>query len=472
MSEPEQHRSSPDFRSFLRSLGCLLALAFVVFDLLVALAWWQRAALVRWARPHLARLGLERVVIKEVKVPVPVEKRVEVVREVPVADPLPPKFVARREVDVAGLFNGIEIQTKLETLPGGFASLERLSPEAYRAQFQLQVKVPKPNTSLAELTRLDPQLGSLLPDLNAMLASARVSPFFYGLYDNKARLVQRDLTRLNKALDRHNFYDCETILELQHPGSRRRALLIQSEMDVVCDGSDGDRMPVMQEAIHQSDYYQPFTSYAWPKRGKVPNPLLARWQARLAQVESELKGLALGSSRQAGLRETRDRLKLEIADMKARSSLVADMDPFMVLSLVFRGQQGRNAHTPQMGDLAVILHGGRIFPVICGDYGPSAKMGEASLLVAQALNAKATPYRRPESDLRVSYVIFPGTARKPNGPPDLATLESDCLKLLGEIGAPDAAAFLHRWQSGADAAKMGPPWPVPTAPASSAPLQR
>jgi hypothetical protein len=76
-----------------------------------------------------------------------------------------------------------------------------------------------------------------------------------------------------KILDRHNFYDTETILELTHPATQRRTLLIQSEMDVVADGSDGDRMPTLDEYIYISDYYQPFTSYAWPKATKTPNPL-------------------------------------------------------------------------------------------------------------------------------------------------------------------------------------------------------
>lgn len=443
-----------------RALAGLALLMLAALLTAAVLLWVNRASLRNWLRPQLSRWGLERVVVREVKVPVMVEKKVEVIREVPVADPLPSQFVPRQEVDVASLFNGIEIATELKTLPGGFASLERLNPKAYQAQFQLQVRVPKANASMEELSRIDPQLRGLLPDLQAMLPTARVSGFFHRLYENKAKLVQRDLTRLNRALDRHNFYDCETILELTHPQSMRKALLIQSEMDVVCDGSDGDRMPVMQEAIHQSDYYQPFTSYAWGKRGKVPNPLLSRWQQRLDGVEKQMKSSAMGAEKLKALRQLRDQLRLEISDMKSRSSLVADLDPFIVLSLVFRGQELRNAHTPQMGDYAVVIHNGRMFPAICGDYGPSAKMGEASLLLAQAVNNKATPYRRPESDLRVSYVVFPGTARKPNGPPDLLLWQRECASLLKELGCPNAASQLHAWKP--EPVFCGPPWPVPS----------
>ena len=98
-----------------------------------------------------------------------------------------------------------------------------------------------------------------------MLTTAKVSGFYHKLYENKTASIQRDITRLNKILDRHNFFDCETILELTHPTSKRKTLLVQSEMDVVADGSDGDRMATLDEYIYMSDYYQPTTSYAWPK---------------------------------------------------------------------------------------------------------------------------------------------------------------------------------------------------------------
>jgi hypothetical protein len=98
--------------------------------------------------------------------------------------------------------------------------------------------------------------------------------------------------------------------------------------------------------------------------------------------------------------------------MKARSSLIAEKDPFVVISLLFRGYGDQNKFTPQIGDYAAVIHEGKIYPAICGDYGPSFKMGEASLLMAKTVNPKATPYIRPESDLKVTYLIFPGTAEK------------------------------------------------------------
>ena len=50
----------------------------------------------------------------------------------------------------------------------------------------------------------------------------------------------------------------ETMLELKHPASGRKVLLVQSEMDVNVDGSDGDRLLPVDMT---SSTFQPFTSY-------------------------------------------------------------------------------------------------------------------------------------------------------------------------------------------------------------------
>ncbi|HEY1084065.1 MAG TPA: glycoside hydrolase family 75 protein, partial [Prosthecobacter sp.] len=378
-------------------------------------------------------------VVKEVEVPVPTEviKEVvkEVVKEVPAPPPpLPDNYVPRKDVDVSTFYNGITIKTNLITEQGTFASVERKDPEAYKAEFQLSIRVPKANQSLDELSRINPQLPSLLPGLKEMLPAAKVSGFYHKLYENKTNGIQRDITRLNRILDRHNFFDCETILEMVHPASNRKALLIQSEMDVVADGSDGDRMPTLDEYIYMSDYYQPFTSYAWAKQTKTPNPLLARWEERLKKAKENFAVKGLTAERNRELKALIDQLGLEIAEMKARSSLIAEKDPFIVLSLLFRPYAATNKHTPSIGDYAVVIHEGKMYPAICGDYGPSHKMGEASLLMAKTVNPKATPYRRPESDLKVTYLIFPGTAEKPNTAPNLEHWHEKCAAYLQEIG--------------------------------------
>ena len=185
-----------------------------------------------------ARESKERVINKETvitkEVPVVTEIVKEVIKEVPgPPPPLPEKYIPRKSVDIASLYNGITIKTDLMTEQGGYASLERLDPEAYKVQFQVSIRIPKANQSLEELARINQHLPTLLPGLGGMLATSKVSPFYHKLYDNKTNLVEKDLTRLTKVLDRHNFFDCETILELASPTTQRKALLIQSEMDVV-----------------------------------------------------------------------------------------------------------------------------------------------------------------------------------------------------------------------------------------------
>ncbi|MFN0078808.1 MAG: glycoside hydrolase family 75 protein [Prosthecobacter sp.] len=412
-----------------------------------------------------ARSTKERIITRDVmrdvikEVPVVKEVTKEVIREV--QPPLPDKYIARKDIDVASLFNGITVKTNLLTEQGSFASLERLDPESYKAEFQLSIRVPKANQTMVELSRINKHLPALLPELNAMLPAAKVSGFYHKLYENKTSRVQNDLTRLNRILDRHNYYDTETILELTHPTTQRRTLLIQSEMDVVADGSDGDRMPTLSEYIYLSDYYQPFTSYAWAKTTKNPNPLLAKWEERLKKAQDEFAQKGLGAARNRELNAIISTLKIEISEMKARSSLIAEKDPFVVISLLFRGYGDQNKFTPQIGDYAAVIHEGKIYPAICGDYGPSFKMGEASLLMAKTVNPKATPYIRPESDLKVTYLIFPGTAEKERSAPDLAKWREKCQTLLGEIGGIGSGYVLHTWDE---------PFKKPeTPPATSAP---
>lgn len=437
-----------------------------------------------------AKETTERIVTKDhiVTKEVPVVKEVikEVVKEVPAPPPpLPDKFIPRKEVDIATLFNGITVKTDLLTEQGTFASLEALDPEAYKVQFQVSVRVPKANQSLEELRRINPKLPDMLPGLESLLATSKVSAFYNKLYDNKTSLVKRDLTRLTKILDRHNFFDCETILELADAKTQRRALLIQSEMDVVADGSDGDRMATLDDSISLSDYYQPFTSYAWPKQTKTPNPLLARWESRLSAAKEERAKKTTSAERSRQLKSAIDQLTLEIKDMKSRSSLIADKDPFIVNSLIFKPYIGTSKFAPQIGDYAVVIHGDKVYPAICGDYGPTMKMGEASLFIAKAINEKASPYRRGEDDLKVTYLIFPGSADKPFAAPDLVKWREKCSQFLNEMGGIGAGFELHQWNdpfkkpepAAADtpAPTITSPTPSdaakPTAPAGGAPVK-
>ena len=44
----------------------------------------------------------------------------------------------------------------------------------------------------------------------------------------------------------------------------------------------------------------------------------------------------------------------------------------------------------EVGDYAVVVFGDQIYPAIVGDVGPNDKVGEASLRIAQQINALAT----------------------------------------------------------------------------------
>jgi len=73
-------------------------------------------------------------------------------------------------------------------------------------------------------------------------------------------------------------------------------------------------------------------------------------------------------------------------------------------------------------------------------------VGEASLRMAKQLNARATSYSRPVSDLTVTYLVFPGTADK-FGPPDYVKWHERCSDLLTEIGGVGPSTTLHQWEN-------------------------
>ncbi len=154
----------------------------------------------------------------------------------------PPPIVGK--LDTGRLFSGITLHSSVETTPGADASTERVDPESYVLDLKLNARMPTPNRTLEELAKVTPRLPELLPGLTAMAGPDSVSPLFAELYNTKIRMLRENLVRLDLLLSRHNFFDCQTVLQLQHPQSHRKALLLQADMDVDADGSDGDRMPI------------------------------------------------------------------------------------------------------------------------------------------------------------------------------------------------------------------------------------
>jgi len=358
--------------------------------------------------------------------------------------------------DVRKLRSGIPFKTEVKIEKGGIASRERADETSYTATYQLSLRIPTPAKTMAELETSSPELSKMLPGLPALVEKAEVSNWFNALYQNKAVRVRRDANSLNELLTKHNIYDCETILNLQ-AGSGRRAFFMQSEMDVVSDGSDGDRVPTMPDEIVDSPNYQPFTSYAWPKKTPTPNPMVAGWERRIVAAQQELAAPATTAARKTWLRDRIQFLKRGTDDLKNRSFLVADYDPFIVIPVNILASS--DAFAPKAGDYAVVLFAGKLYPAIVGDGGPNFVVGEGSLRLAHELNPKSTPYNRPVSDLKVSYLVFPGSRESERTPPDYEKWQQRCHELLNEIGGVGEGYELHQWQDLLP--KPAPPAPAP-----------
>ncbi|HEY2680071.1 MAG TPA: glycoside hydrolase family 75 protein, partial [Candidatus Udaeobacter sp.] len=169
-------------------------------------------------------------------------------------------------------------------------------------------------------------------------------------------------------------------------------------------------------------------------------------------------------ARKHDLRNAIAELRNEIGTLKKFSFLIGATDPFIVVPGTF-------THGPdpvKVGDYALVVFGDAIYPAIVGDVGPNDKVGEASLRIAKELNALSTAYNRPVSDLKVSYIIFSGTAEKPFGPPDLDKINARCETLVKEIGG--ASVPLHHWESIIPSPTPTPsPSPSPSSTASGTP---
>jgi Fungal chitosanase of glycosyl hydrolase group 75 len=356
--------------------------------------------------------------------------------------------------DVRLLRSGIPFKSEVKIEKGGIASKERVSESSYAATYRLSLRVPVPAKTLSELEASSPGLSKMLPGLPALIEKAEVSPWFTKLYANKTERVRRDAHTLN---------DCETILQMRGTNGRK-VFFLQAEMDVVSDGSDGDRLAKMPDEIVNSTYYQPFTSYGWPKKTSTPNPMVAGWEARVAAAQKELAAAATTAARKTWLRERIQYLKRGIDDLKSRSFLIADYDPFVVVPVDVLASN--DEFSPNVGDYAVVAYGEKLYPAIVGDGGPAFKVGEGSLRLAKELNPRSSSYSRPVSDLKVSYVVFPGSRETERTPPDYDKWRQRCFELLGEIGGVGDGYPLHQWQDLLP--KPEPPPVIPPTPASDA----
>jgi hypothetical protein len=411
-----------------RTLGFVALLLFAAMLTAIVLRW---ISLEQWHRTQIAP-------------ETPVE--IEVPEKTPTPAPSPKIPVITGKLDTARLFSGITVHAAVEPTPGGAASDERADPQSYVLELKLHARVPTPNATIDDLARVNPELPRVLPGLATMITPESVSPFFKELYETKLRNLRENLVRLDQLLSRHNFYDCQTVLQLRHPETKRRAVLLQADMDVDADGSDSDRLPA---GSGQSANFKPVTSYRWPKLSQIPNSYMGPAEERLKRYETELAAKGTTPERKKDLKAGIASVRDEIETLKKYSFLIGATDPYIVLPMGLGKADGG-----KVGDYALVIFGDRIFPAIVGDIGPSDKAGEASLRIAKEINATATAYNRPVSDLKVTYLVFPDSGDKPWGPPDLEKLQARSEALVKEIGG--AGVPLHHWEN------IIPPLPSPT----------
>ncbi len=341
-----------------------------------------------------------------------------------VLPPFPPVIPTRIEpgnyANLSRIDTGFNLRSYVQFAKGSTASQDRKQRNSYATDLKLNLLLPTAADGQS-LLHANPKLPQVLKNYFGLLAEAKVSRWYKSMYNHKMNHVRKNAASLDRILSKHNYYDTDTILEIEAPDTKRKLVWIQADMDVVSDGSDGDRLPDMPERIKNSDFYQPSTSYRWLKKTDTPNPLLPYWEKRLEKYRKQGARSSVISHAQR-----------VIFDLKKFSFLLADYDPFIVLPLTLR--EGNSPYMPEPGDYAVVIVGKKIYPAIFGDYGPRFKSGEASLRLCQEVNPRSSSYSRAVSDLSVSYIVFPGTKEKVAGPIDYTKLYETCYRLLSEIG--------------------------------------
>lgn len=364
--------------------------------------------------------------------------------------PFPPALPERVEPGqydhISKMTPGLNVLSSVQFEPGSTASQDRKALASYQVRVALNLRLPKAADG-ESLKHANPKLPELFAKYNEFMSKAKVSQWYQALYLHKQNRIRKEAATLARLLDRHNYYDTDTILEIEAPESGRKVLWVQADMDVVSDGSDGDRLPDMPAKVKNSDHYQPMTSYRWRKLGTNPNPLLPHWEERVTRLSKDKKANA------AALQHAKN----VVHDLKKYSFLLAEYDSFIVVPLTFKNG-GNEDYRPQLGDYAAVVVGDRVFPAIVGDFGPRFKAGEGSLRLARLINPKATPFARPVSDLGVSYVIFPHSREPENGPINYERLNTRVQELLQEMGGLTPAAQFQQVED------LLAPKPQPAAP--------
>jgi len=181
-------------------------------------------------------------------------------------------------------------------------------------------------------------------------------------------------------------------------------------------------------------------------------PCLRDSESRQALLQAELATGTLVPEEKTKLKKELEVAKATSEELKRWSFLVGTADPFIVLPSFMVGKgQGQ----PSIGDYAVVIAHGKLYPAVLGDLGPSSKIGEASLRICREIDGKSGAERRPSSRPEIVYLVFPGSGEKPMKCPDYAHWSDRCRALWKEFGGSDSATW-HEWSS------LEKPWPTPT----------
>ncbi len=329
--------------------------------------------------------------------------------------------------------------------------MRRSTPPSYlEVTHMATIARPKALTKPEELEKLNPGLLQAMPALRDLLGTATESPKFKKLYDTKIDSVAGGNIMLE-----HQFFDCATVLNLKNEASGRRAILFQADMDTDTDGTDPVRLSQLKEYddARFSRSFQPLLSYSWNKSAaeKAENPFLKYHEQTLEKLrglQKQVDGFAqgdVGSVWQDMKKHLDDqassldrRAKYYRSDLMFRRSLIASKDPFIVIPQTWLDEQ------MMVGDFAAVIYGGKVYPCLIGDTGPTTKTGEGSTRLCKALNPKASGRVSAVSTPGVTYIVFPGT-RTAKGVPDFTRYQSELQRLLGELGGLGEGVKVHLW---------------------------
>ncbi|MFZ4115356.1 MAG: glycoside hydrolase family 75 protein [Chthoniobacterales bacterium] len=368
-------------------------------------------------------------------------------------------ILPRKNYDVVKMANGALVQADVLSRESSNNALTTAPiPSAYSLKLIVDVAIPSPATTMEDLCMATPELATALPSLKEMLpqVSGKVSSkgekkdtlFYTTLFENKIKVLERQLSHLGQLPSRESLYDCQTILSLTNQATKNRILLIQAIMNVNADGSDGDRNIPLEKL---SATYQPQTNYRWPKASSRPNPNIPELQQELSQIEKSLSDEKITPEQKEKLQQQIFSIQATLQELERWSFLIGSADPFIVLPKFMLDKKNEGA---SIGDYAVVLYQGTLYPAIVGDIGPSSKIGEASLRICRAIDPRSSAEHRPLSSPHVSYFIFPGSAELPFKAPDYAHWSERCHELWKNIGGSEQILW-HPWE------KLEQPWPDP-----------